>query len=247
LRYLVVSDIHANLEAFDAVLTAAAGERFDRVLILGDLVGYGADPNAVVDRIRAMPAAAVIRGNHDKVAAGLSPSASFNHLARAAVAWTARTLTADNLAYVGALPMGPIAVDDMIEICHGTPFDEDVYVFDELDALRSLRAAKRPLCLFGHTHVPAAFEQAGDSLRPLGPGRTALFEMPLTHGARWLVNCGAVGQPRDSDWRAAYGVVDTDNRMLAIIRVEYDVQTAQRKILEAGLPEMLAERLSVGR
>lgn len=247
MRYLILSDIHANLEAFDAVLAATASERLDRVLVLGDLVGYGADPNAVVDRIRAMPAAEVIRGNHDKVAAGLSPSTSFNHLARAAVAWTARTLTQENLAYVRALPMGPVAIDDTIEICHGTPFDEDVYVFDELDALRALRAAKRPLCLFGHTHVPAAFEQAGDSLRPLGPGRTTSFEMPLTTSARWLVNCGAVGQPRDGDWRAAYGIVDTDKQMLAIVRVEYDVQTAQRKILEAGLPEMLAERLSVGR
>jgi predicted phosphodiesterase len=246
-RYLILSDIHANLEAFESVLTATAGERFDCVLVLGDLVGYGADPNAIVDRIRAMPAAMVIRGNHDKVAAGLSPSTSFNHLARAAVAWTARTLTPENLAYVTALPMGPIAVDDTIEICHGTPFDEDVYVFDELDALRSLKAAKRALCLFGHTHVPAIFEQAGDSLRLLGPGRSAPFEMPLAHGARWLVNCGAVGQPRDGDWRAAYGIVDTDAKTLAILRVEYDVQTAQRKILEAGLPEMLAERLSVGR
>lgn len=246
MRYLVLSDIHANLEALEAVLAAAHGG-FDRVLVLGDLVGYGADPNAVVERIATMPAADVIRGNHDKVAAGLSPSSSFNHLARAAVAWTARTLTPDNMAYVAALPMGPVTVDDTIEICHGTPFDEDVYVFDELDAMRSLRAAKRPLCLFGHTHVPAAFEQAGDSLRPLGPGRAGAFEMPLTRGARRLVNCGAVGQPRDGDWRAAYGVVDTDKETLAILRVEYDVERAQRKILEAGLPEMLAERLSVGR
>src|SRR5262249_245103 len=137
LRYLVISDIHANLEALDAVMTASASERTEHVLVLGDLVGYGADPNAVVERIKALPAYTVIRGNHDKVAAGLAPSSSFNPLARAAIEWTARTLTGENLAYVAALPMGPVAVDGSVEICHGATFDEDVYIFDELDAQRS--------------------------------------------------------------------------------------------------------------
>lgn len=247
MRYLVLSDIHANLEALDAVLADSIALRCDHVLVLGDLVGYGADPNAVVDRIKAMPACTVIRGNHDKVAAGLSPSTSFNHLARAAIAWTADALTTGNCAYVASLAAGPRAVDDLIEICHGTTFDEDVYVFDELDALRSLRNATRPLCLFGHTHVPAAFEQKGDALAMVGPPRGAAFEMTVEGPARWLVNCGAVGQPRDGDWRAAYGVVDSERRILSIRRVEYDVKTAQAKIVAAGLPEMLADRLSVGR
>ena len=155
MRYLIISDIHANLEALEATLAAA--DRYDGVLALGDLVGYGADPNAVIDRVRELPIAGMIRGNHDKVASGVETVEGFNHLARRAIEWTAATLTADNRAWLAALQPGPVIVDALAEICHGTPFDEDVYVFDELDALRSLNAARRPLCLFGHTHVPAVF------------------------------------------------------------------------------------------
>ncbi len=155
MSYLIISDIHANLEALEATL-AAAGP-YDRALVLGDLVGYGADPNAVIDRVRALPGAVIIRGNHDKVGAGLEDVEGFNHLARHAIEWTAAALTPDNRDWLAALPQGPVIIDDAVEICHGTPFDEDVYVFDDLDALRALRAARRPLCLFGHTHVPAVF------------------------------------------------------------------------------------------
>src|SRR5580765_5620767 len=155
MRYLVISDVHANLEALDAVL-AAAGQ-YDRVLVLGDLVGYGADPNAVIDRVRSLPSATCIRGNHDKVGAGLEDTDGFNYLARHAIAWTANALTPDRREWLAALPEGPAIVDPFVEICHGAPFDEDVYIFDDLDAMRALRASERPLCLFGHTHVPAAF------------------------------------------------------------------------------------------
>ena len=152
MNYLVISDIHANLEALEATLQAAGS--YDRVLVLGDLVGYGADPNAVIDRVRALPTAEIIRGNHDKVGAGVEGIEGFNHLARQAIEWTAAALTAENRAWLAALPQGPVVIDDLTEVCHGTPFDEDVYVFDDMDALRSLHAAQRPLCLFGHTHVP---------------------------------------------------------------------------------------------
>ena len=136
MRYLVISDIHANLEALDATLAAASG--YDQVLVLGDLVGYGADPNAVIDRVRALPLAAVIRGNHDKVAAGIESTDGFNFVARAAVVWTASQLTAPHLEWLTALPAGPLMIDEMIEICHGTPYDEDVYVFDDMDAFQSI-------------------------------------------------------------------------------------------------------------
>ncbi|MGH9349739.1 MAG: metallophosphoesterase family protein, partial [Vicinamibacterales bacterium] len=193
MRYLVLSDIHANLEAFEAVLEAGAGARCDRVLLLGDLVGYGADPNAVVERVRAMGDVVVIRGNHDKVAAGVETVEGFNHMARLAIAWTAATLTEDNRAYLAALPAGPIDVDAMVEICHGTPFDEDVYVFDDLDALRSIRTSRRPVCLYGHTHVPAAFQLQGDELQLIGPPRGERFRVSLDEDGRYLVNCGSVG------------------------------------------------------
>ena len=255
-RYLVISDIHANLEALNATL-AAAGSVYDQVLMLGDLVGYGADPNAVIDRVRELPLAAVIRGNHDKVAAGIESTDGFNFVARAAVSWTATALTPANMEWLAALPAGPLAIDEGIEICHGTPYDEDVYVFDDMDAFQSIRASTRRLCLYGHTHVPAVFRLVdgsapGESHRDpsldlLGPTGGSRFEVEMEADARFLVNCGAVGQPRDGDPRASYGIVDTTAGLLTISRVEYDIPAAQRKIIEAGLPDILARRLAVGR
>jgi predicted phosphodiesterase len=247
MRYLVLSDIHANLEALEASLAASAAARCDRVLCLGDLVGYGADPNAVVDRVRALPDVVVIRGNHDKVAAGVESVEGFNHMARLAITWTADALRDDNRVYLAELPSGPIDIDPIVEICHGTPFDEDVYVFDDLDALRSIRTSHRQLCLYGHTHVPAAFQLYGDELQLIGPPRGERFRLSLDDDGRYLVNCGSVGQPRDGDPRAAYAIVDTDARTLTVFRVGYDVPAAQAKILAAGLPEVLAQRLGMGR
>jgi diadenosine tetraphosphatase ApaH/serine/threonine PP2A family protein phosphatase len=256
-RYLILSDIHGNIEALEAVLASAV--RYDRVLLLGDYVGYGADPNAVIDRVRQLPVAALIRGNHDKVAAGIATVEGFNHIAREAIAWTAEVLTEENREWLAALPEGPAIVNGLVEICHGTTFDEDVYVFDDLDALRSLRSAQRPLCLYGHTHVPAIFRlgaaeedvnglsQGGASLDLIGPPRGTSFTLGLDGGSQYLVNCGAVGQPRDGDSRAAFGVVDTDARRVDILRASYDIGAAQAKIVEAGLPEVLAQRLGVGR
>jgi diadenosine tetraphosphatase ApaH/serine/threonine PP2A family protein phosphatase len=245
MRYLVISDIHANLEAFEAV--QAEANEVDHTLVLGDVIGYGADPNAVVDRLRVMSDATCIRGNHDKVGTGLDTAGGFNHLARQAIQWTAAALTPDNRAWVAALDRGPVAIDDAVEICHGSPFDEDAYIFDELDIRQAFTAATRPLCLFGHTHVPAAFRMAASSLQPIGPPRGSRFQIELEPGSRYIVNCGAVGQPRDGDPRAAYGLVDTDARLLTVVRVEYDVPLAQAKILAAGLPEVLAHRLALGR
>ena len=255
MRYLVLSDIHANLEALEATLAAATG--YDRVLVLGDLVGYGADPNAVIDRVRELPTAAIIRGNHDKVAAGIDSTEGFNHVARAAVIWTAAALTPSNLSWLAELPSGPVAINETLEICHGTPYDEDVYVFDDLDAFQSIRAAQRPVCLYGHTHVPAVYRlltgdsasapPRGPSLDLIVPTRGGRFEVALDAEGRFLVNCGAVGQPRDGDPRAAFGIVDTEAALATLIRVDYDIVTAQRKIVEAGLPEVLGRRLAVGR
>lgn len=244
MRYLVISDIHANLEALEAVL--AVKIQYDHVLVLGDLVGYGADPNAVIELVRALPSATLIRGNHDKVGSGLENVEGFNHLARQAIEWTAAALTPANREWLAALPQGPVIIDSLIEICHGTPFDEDVYVFDDLDALRALRAARRPVCLYGHTHVPAAF-RLEDELQTVGPLRGIQVKLTLDEDVRYLVNCGAVGQPRDGDPQAAYGIADTDARTLDIRRVAYDLATAQAKIIASGLPEVLAQRLAVGR
>ncbi len=189
--------------------------------------------------------AAAIRGNHDRVACGMGEAGEFNDAARASARVTARMLTGENRDYLRGLPRGPLAVDEFIEICHGTPFDEDEYIFDEMDAVYALRAASRPVCLFGHTHTPFAMRLAGDDVDFLdvSPGARIV----LQDGQRYLANVGSVGQPRDGDPRAAYGILDTGARTLTCHRVAYPVERAQRRIREAGLPDALARRLSVGR
>jgi diadenosine tetraphosphatase ApaH/serine/threonine PP2A family protein phosphatase len=244
MKYLVISDVHANLEALEATL-AKAGPH-DATLVLGDLVGYGADPNAVIDRIRQLPGTTIIRGNHDKVGAGIENVEAFNHLAKQAITWTASELTPGNRAWLAALPAGPVNINGFVEICHGSPFDEDVYIFDEMDARKALNYSQRMLCLFGHTHVPAVYKYDTD-FHQVGPPRGETFQLLLDDAAKYLVNCGAVGQPRDGDARAAFGMLDTGSRTLTVIRTPYDVTTAQAKIIAAGLPEVLAQRLAIGR
>lgn len=241
-----MTDIHANLEALRSCLADAHAHGYDRVLVLGDLVGYGADPNAVVDAVRDIRPAAIVRGNHDKVACGLERPDGFNTVAKSAVLWTSEALTPENRDWLAALPRGPHTVDDRIEICHGAPFDEDAYIFDELDALRALTNSSRPLCLFGHTHHPAMFALRGrsGSGHVFSPGGSRLA---LSGGTKYFVNPGAVGQPRDGDPRAAYAIADTDERLVQLFRVPYPVEEAQAKVRQAGLPETLANRLALGR
>ncbi len=246
MRYLVLTDIHANLEALDACLLDAAARDCGPLVVLGDLVGYGADPNAVVDRIRDLQPIAMVRGNHDKVATGLESAESFNHVARAAVTWTASALTPDNRRWVADLPQGPRPLDDAMLICHGSPVDEDEYIFGSLEAQSALAACPWPLCLFGHTHCQAVFELEGTTL-----SEVRLAAMPLTvrlePSVKYLVNPGAVGQPRDADPRAAYAIVDTSRSHVELHRVVYPIHIAQEKIRRAGLPRALADRLALGR
>jgi diadenosine tetraphosphatase ApaH/serine/threonine PP2A family protein phosphatase len=245
-RYLILSDIHANLDALEAVLGHASGQ-WNRVLVLGDLVGYGAEPDEVVTRIRALEPDVVIRGNHDKAACGLDDGSQFNTVARIAASWTAAQLGPGNLDYLRTLPMGPVEIDSTTEICHGTPFDEDHYIFDGSDAVMAFDAADHPLCLYGHTHLPAIFRHIDDHYEgaPPDPDREVLLS--LQRGAHYLVNVGSVGQPRDGDPRAGYGILDADARELRLYRVPYAVDEAQRKIVAAGLPASLANRLALGR
>jgi diadenosine tetraphosphatase ApaH/serine/threonine PP2A family protein phosphatase len=247
LRYFVISDIHANLEALDAVLDAGRELAYDKMLVLGDLVGYGADPNQVIDRIREVHPDALIRGNHDKVGSGIESPEGFNAVARSAIRWTYDALSESNRQWLAALPAGPIVVDELIEICHGTPFDEDAYVFDDLDALRAIHAARRPLCLFGHTHVQIGYCLDDDRFALTTPDERRPHTISITDGERHLINPGSVGQPRDGDPRAGYALVDTKLREITIYRLEYPISKAQNRILEEGLPEVLAQRLALGR
>ncbi len=247
MRYLVLSDIHANLEALDACIADATARGYDRALVLGDLVGYGADPNAVIDRIQRLDPLATVRGNHDKVACGLEQAEGFNSVAKSAAHWTFDLLTPAHREWLAALPAGPITVDDLVQICHGSPFDEDAYIFDELDALRALKVSERPLCLFGHTHYPVTFELSSDAFDSIGPSAAAESRLVLEENAKYLVNPGSVGQPRDGDPRAAYAIVDVEHRWVELFRRSYAVEEAQAKVVKAGLPDVLAQRLGVGR
>jgi predicted phosphodiesterase len=247
MRHLVLTDIHANLEALEAVLADARIRGFDDVLLLGDVVGYGADPNAVIERVRALNPIAMVRGNHDKVSSGLESADGFNSVAKAAVRWTHDTLTPDNLAWVSSLPQGPLAVDEDVEICHGSPIDEDEYIFGPAEARIALLATNRPVCLFGHTHYPAVFEYLNGTIEGARLAATVEPELTLRTGLKYLVNPGSVGQPRDGDPRAAYAIVDVPAGRVEMIRLPYPVEVAQDKIRRAGLPDPLADRLSAGR
>jgi diadenosine tetraphosphatase ApaH/serine/threonine PP2A family protein phosphatase len=247
MRYLVLTDVHANLEALDACLAFTRARGFDRTLVLGDLVGYGPDPNVTIERISGLDPLAIVRGNHDKVACGIDHAEGFNSVARMAARWTLETLTPANRDWLAALPAGPVLVDELVEICHGSPFDEDAYIFDELDAVRALKIAQRPLCLFGHTHYPVTFELSAGAFDSVGPAASGETVLVLKPEARYLVNPGSVGQPRDGDARAACAIVDVEKRHLELFRVPYPVAETQAKIVAAGLPEMLAQRLGVGR
>jgi predicted phosphodiesterase len=248
MRYLVLSDIHSNLEALDAVLRASAAQRYDAVLVLGDLVGYGADPNAVVERVRSLNPTAIVRGNHDKVAAGLDDAEDFNPMAKSAAHWTRDALTPDTLQYLRNLPTGPQIVNETIEICHGSPLDEDLYVVADIDAARSIAVARTPICFFGHTHVAVSARM--DSQRRLeieAPQGHPEFPTTIQPDTKYLINPGSVGQPRDGDARAAYAIADLERKVVTLYRVAYPIEAAQKKILDAGLPPMLAYRLGMGR
>ena len=247
MRYLILSDIHANIDAFEAVLDAADPAAWDRVVVLGDLVGYGAEPNAVIDRVRALDPLLVIRGNHDKAACGVDDGSNFNAVAKHAAMWTFQTLTDAHRDYLRALPQGPVPLGDRAEICHGAPFDEDHYIFDATDAVAALEAAKQPLCLFGHTHLPIVFWVANAALDGFMPDDEEDTLVTLDAGARYLINVGSVGQPRDGDPRAAFGIYDDAAGTVLMRRVPYPIDAAQRRILAAGLPATLANRLAIGR
>jgi diadenosine tetraphosphatase ApaH/serine/threonine PP2A family protein phosphatase len=239
-RYAVLSDIHANFEALQAVLADAA-PRTDAVLCLGDLVGYGADPVACIETV-AERAEAIVSGNHEHAVAGLIDLDWFNVHARAAAEWTQERLDADHRSYLGALPL--VAEVGDATLVHASPDrpDEWEYLLTAQDGFEVFGAFKTRLCFFGHSHLAGAW-----SLGSSGPEhRAGAVELELERGRRYLVNVGSVGQPRDRDPRASYAIWDLDRGVVAIRRVAYDVEAARAKILRGGLPRFLADRLAWG-
>lgn len=246
MQYLILSDMHSNAEALQAVLRRVRRKRFDVVLVLGDLVGYGAGPNQVVDAVRDLAGTVFrIRGNHDKVVSGLDDGANFNHAALAAARWTSDHLTAASLRFVRDLPRGPLVVPEGFSICHGSPLDEDTYVFSMYEAWEIFENYPADLVFFGHTHVPSLFVHQGRDIRvALLRGETG--SIAIEPGCRYLINPGSIGQPRDRDPRAAYMTYDSEKKLVRWHRVAYPVDRAQQRILKAGLPKLLADRLAIG-
>jgi diadenosine tetraphosphatase ApaH/serine/threonine PP2A family protein phosphatase len=246
MRAVIISDIHANLEALDAVFSALESESFDRLLVLGDLVGYGGAPSEVMERLAAWPGPMDwIRGNHDKAVAGIDPAEDFNLLAQVSLRWTRQQLPESQLEVLRELPQGPIDIEGVGLLCPGWPYDEDTYLFSPLEAAMGFDFTPAPLVFFGHTHIACMFVQTADDV--LGYGlEGAEGELELEESTRYMINPGSVGQPRDGDPRAAFLVFDGERRTVAWRRVEYDVAAAQRRIADAGLPQMLADRLAVG-
>lgn len=268
MRALILSDIHANLEALQAVLAAADG-KWDELWNLGDLVGYGASPNQVIDLIRPLEAL-VVRGNHDRVCCGLTSPNAFNPTARTAANWTRTQLTSENVDWLREIAKGPVHPTlPGVNCVHGSPLDEDSYILTMRDAWAPLQQMGTPITFFGHTHIQGGFSQkdhdwheirphnhpangsSGNSY-PGDPNLPISYTVTLPPGTRHLINPGSVGQPRDRDWRAAFAIFETAlepglEQTVTFHRVPYDLVASQGRILTAGLPERLATRLREGR
>jgi predicted phosphodiesterase len=247
LRFLILSDIHANLTALQAAIAAVEG-RWDRALCLGDVVGYGPDPNEALDLVRSLNPV-MIRGNHDKAACGVTDASDFNPVARTAAEWTTAQLRPENLTLLRELPMGPVQVNS-ITLVHGAVADEDEYVFAPGQALDGLLESQSSVTFFGHTHFQGGFSYRGTQLeviqmKPLPGANFSALE--LEEGTRYLLNPGSIGQPRDGDPRAAFAIADMDHRVTEFWRVPYDVAAVQARMREAKLPEVLVQRLTFGR
>ena len=246
MRIAVISDIHSNLEALGAVLDRAADERADATYVLGDIVGYGADPDAVVARLAEQPSAFCIAGNHDLAATGRFDTAWFNSIATDAIVWTTSVMNDATRAFLSALePRGDAAEGLLV---HGSVVDPAAeYVMNVEAARASFGAGDFVRCFFGHTHLPTLFVDDGGRIdgRALRDGEPV--SLAVNGSKRFMVNPGSVGQPRDGDPRASMMIVDTEEAAAVVHRVPYAIETAAAKIRDAGLPSALAERLAFGR
>jgi predicted phosphodiesterase len=247
MRILVLSDLHSNATALDAVL-AAAKDHWDLSVCLGDVVGYGPDPNEVTARLLEL-GTQTIRGNHDKAVTGLMITDDFNPIAKAAVDWTRAQLKPEHLSWLSALPPGPLATDGVV-LVHGALQDEDEYVFTPAQALDGLLDSTAEVTFFGHTHHQGGFSYQDSQLEVLQirPRPSESFAaLRIEHPRRYLLNPGSIGQPRDGDPRAAFAIADLEHQTVEFWRVLYDIAAVQERMRLARLPEPLVQRLAVGR
>ena len=242
MRILVLSDIHANLAAFDAVLAHAGS--FDRVWCLGDIVGYGPDPNECVERVRELRRYQCLAGNHDWAALGKLDLSDFNTDARLAALWTRQQLTPDNRAFLEARleQIGPL--EERYTLVHGSPrYPIWEYILDEAIAAENFPYFSTQVCLVGHTHVPVIYAETPAGVRALRPP----LDKPHPLGdQRLIINPGSVGQPRDGDPRASYLLLDMDAGTVTYRRVDYPIEATQEKMAAVGLPPRIIARLEYG-
>jgi predicted phosphodiesterase len=240
MRFAIFSDIHANLEATNAVLEDAKKQNCTHYVCLGDVVGYNANPHECVEIVREMDCP-VIKGNHDEQASLLEPSRGFNELAEHAINWTRENLTDADKEWLRELRLLRQVRDfTIVHATLDTP-EQWGYVLNNLDATASFTYQHTTLCFFGHTHFPIAY------IRDSGIKRVRVPQLTIEPTRKYFINAGSVGQPRDGDWRAAYCIFDAERNIVEQRRVKYDVETTQKKIVKAGLPRLLADRLSIGR
>lgn len=240
MKYAVFGDIHANLEALDTVLAECERQGVEKYLCIGDIVGYNANPTECLEKVRSLPLAGAVMGNHDEQASDDTELIGFNPQAAAAIEWTRQQLSQEQREFLANLRLS-IQIGK-ITIVHAT-LDSPRrwgYIFDKHSAGASFSYQFSQICFCGHSHVPLAFEKFGTIMG----GKYQ--QIKVQPGHKYLVNVGSVGQPRDGDWRSAFVIYDTDESLITLNRLEYDIKTTQKKIIDAGLPERLALRLERG-
>jgi len=240
MRFAVLSDVHGNLEALQAVLADARQHGCSDFVCLGDIVGYNADPSACIRIVRELDCPTV-KGNHDEQASLSGSSVDFNEMAEQAIRWTRAQLSQEDRSWLRCLPLQQLVHDfTIVHATLDTPGDWG-YVFTTAEAIASFAYQETTLCFFGHTHVQGAFVRNAE-VTP-----TVADKIQIDTGKQYFVNTGSVGQPRDGDWRAAYCIYLPDDNLVEQRRVTYEIERTRKKVLAAGLPRLLADRLVLGR
>ena len=246
MKYLIFSDIHSNLEAFEKMLSLKKVQEVDKYLFLGDLVGYGADPNETIELFKQIKNRYEIRGNHDKVISGVESSSLFNPVAAFSAEWSKLHVTPENMKILLELKRGPLVIDHFITICHGSTFDEDYYVFSMFEAFESMKLEfmQTSIGFFGHTHFPIIYLLRNEKVDMVPLSKNT--KIKLGPNTRYLINPGSIGQPRDKDPNPSFIIFDSTKREIQFIRFTYNIKKSQKKIKDAGLPEILGNRLESG-
>ena len=244
MRYAILSDIHSNLEALIAVLQEVDSQKVDEIISTGDVVGYNANPNECIGLLRDKGVRGLM-GNHDSRACGLKEANDFNPIARDAILWTKETLSEENIDFLRAQPRTLFLDGKMAIAMHGSFESYDTYIFSASNAMEILKdmedSHQPPLCFFGHTHITVTYSYLNGEVTTSHDD-----ELHINRTERYLINPGSVGQPRDMDPSASFLIYDTIEKNIRFFKINYDVDTSCKKILEAGLPKELAERLVVG-